>query len=86
MKRLPFFLMGVVAYVGLTGASRNQTEVKDNLVRSIFSLSVFFGGDVLLGSTLARLSDKFLKTELLNKNAKKNLLNKIIPQQENQKT
>lgn len=40
---------------------------------------MFFGGDLIIGSTLARLSDKYLKTEILDKNAPKTLLNKLVP-------
>ncbi len=79
MGRFPFFLMAIASYFGIFGASRNETEVKDNVIRSAFSLTAFFGGDLLIGSTLARLSDKFLKTELLDKTAPKTLLNKIVP-------
>lgn len=79
MSRFPFFLMAVGSYLGIFGASRNETEIKDNAIRSVFSLTAFFGGDLLIGSTLARLSDKFLKTDLLEKNAPKTLLNKIVP-------
>ena len=79
MGRFPFFLMAIASYFGIFGASRNETELKDNVIRSAFSLTAFFGGDLLIGSTLARLSDKLLKTELLDKTAPKTLLNKIVP-------
>ncbi len=79
MKRLPMFLALMCAYYGVSSASRNQTELKDNLVRSTASCAVFFGGDLIIGSTLARLSDKYLKTEILDKNAPKTLLNKLVP-------
>ena len=79
MKRLPFLLMTIVADVGLILSSRNQTEVKDNAVRLSATQLAFFGGDIVIGSALAALSDKLFKTELLDKNCKKNRINKIIP-------
>lgn len=79
MKRLPFLLMTIVADLGLILSSRNQTEVKDNVIRLSATQTAFFGGDILIGSMLAALSDKIFKTELLDKTCKKNFINKIIP-------
>lgn len=79
MSRLPFFLTAIGAYFGLAMASRNETELKDNLIRSAVRQFAFFGGDILIGSILARLSDKLLKTELCKTDCAKNLFNKIIP-------
>lgn len=79
MKRLPFFIMTLVTDVGLMCSSRNKTEMKDNAIRLSASQSAFFGGDIVIGSMLATLSDKFFKTELLDKNCKKSFINKIIP-------
>lgn len=79
MKRLPFLMMTIVADLGLILSSRNQTEVKDNAVRLSATQAAFFGGDIIIGSTLAGLSDKLFKTELLDKNCKKTLVNKLIP-------
>lgn len=79
MKRLPFFLMAVIADVGILMSSRNKTEVKDNATRLSATQAAYFGGDIVIGSTLAALSDKFFKTDLLNKNCEKNFINKIIP-------
>ncbi len=79
MKRLPFLLMAIVTDIGLILSSRNQTEVKDNAVRLSATQAAFFGGDIIIGSTLAAISDKFFKTELLDKNCNKNWINKLIP-------
>ena len=79
MKRLPFLLMAIVTDIGLIMSSRNQTEVKDNAVRLSATQAAFFGGDIIIGSTLAAISDKFFKTELLDKNCNKNWINKLIP-------
>ncbi len=79
MKRLPFLLMTIVADIGILMSSRNQTEVKDNAVRLSSTQAAFFGGDIVIGSVLATMSDKLFKTELLDKNCKKNWVNKIIP-------
>jgi len=79
MKRLPFLLMTIVTDIGLLMSSRNQTEIKDNTVRISATQIAFFGGDIVIGSALAALSDKLFKTDLLDKNCKKNWINKIIP-------
>ena len=79
MKRLPFLLMAIVTDIGLILSSRNQTEVKDNAVRLSATQAAFFGGDIIIGSTLAAISDKFFKTELLDKNCNRNMINKLIP-------
>ena len=79
MKRLPFLLMTIVADMGILMSSRNQTEAKDNAVRLSSTQAAFFGGDIIIGSTLAALSDKLFKTELLDKNCNKSRINKLIP-------
>lgn len=79
MKRLPFFMAAIGLYSGIALASRNQTELKDNITRSTVSMITFFGGDLAIGSLLASASDKFLKTDIIDKNAKKNFINKILP-------
>lgn len=79
MKRLPFFLMTAVTDIGIICSSRNKTEAKDNAIRLSATQSAFFGGDIIIGSALAALSDKLFKTELLDKNCKKSFINKIIP-------
>ena len=79
MKRLPFFIMTCVSSLGVILSSRNTTEVKDNSIRAAASQITYFGGDIIIGSALATLSDKFFKTALLDKNCKKSFINKIIP-------
>ena len=79
MSRFPFFLSGVAMYSGLVLASRNQTEMKDTSIRSTASTITYFGGDLLIGSILGRLSDKYLKTNLINKDVEKTFMNKLIP-------
>lgn len=79
MHRLPLFFAAISAYYGMSVASRNKTELKDNLIRAMVGQFAFFGGDIVIGSTLARISDKLFKTELLDKTASKSFMNKIIP-------
>ena len=79
MSRLPFFMSACAMYSGLVLASRNQTEMKDTSIRSTVSTIAYFGGDILIGSILGRLSDKYLKTDLINKDVEKSFLNKLIP-------
>lgn len=79
MKRFPLFLSIMGAYYSLACASRNKTELKDNIIRSMCGGLVFFGGDLIIGSTLAQLADKYLKTSIIDKNCPKNLVNRIIP-------
>ena len=38
MSRFPFFLMAVGSYLGIFGASRNETEIKDNAIRNSYYL------------------------------------------------
>ena len=79
MKRLPFLLMTLAADSGFLLSSRNKTEVKDNAVRLSLNQIAYFGADIVIGSALAVISDKLFKTELLDKNCRKNWINKIIP-------
>ena len=79
MSRLPFFMSAIGLYSGIVLASRNETEMKDTSIRSTASTIAYFGGDILIGSILGRLSDKYLKTKLINKDVEKNFLNKLIP-------
>ena len=79
MSRLPFFMSACAMYSGLVLASRNQTEMKDTSIRSTASTIAYFGGDILIGSILGRLSDKYLKTDLINKDLEKSFLTKLIP-------
>lgn len=79
MKRLPFLLMTLVSDICQIMATRNETEVKDSAIRLSSTQIAFFGGDIVIGSALAAMSDKLFKTELLDKNCKKNWINKVIP-------
>lgn len=79
MSRLPMALSFLTAHFGIFMASRNGTERKDNVIRSSSTLSIFFLGDILLASILGRVSDKYLKTNLIKKDLENNLLNKILP-------
>ena len=79
MQRLPFFIITLVVDALQLLSARNKTEVKDQAVRLSATQAAFFGGDIIIGSTLAVLSDKLFKTELLDKNCNKSWINKIIP-------
>lgn len=79
MSRLPMALSFLTAHFGIFMASRNSTERKDNLIRSSSTLSIFFLGDILLASILGRVSDKYLKTDLIKRDGENKLLNKILP-------
>ncbi|MBO7673061.1 hypothetical protein J6S88_06615 [bacterium] len=79
MKRFPLFLFLTVAMTGVASASRNRTELKNNLLINATGLAVYFGGDLLINSALAKLSDNIFKTSIIDKNAPKTFMNKIIP-------
>ncbi|MCQ2740319.1 MAG: hypothetical protein MJ237_08885 [bacterium] len=79
MKRLPLFLFTGVAQTGIILASRNKTELKNNFLIGSTGMVIYFGGDLLINSLLSQLSDKFLKTNIIDKNAPKTFINKIIP-------
>lgn len=79
MSRLPMALSFLTAHFGIFMASRNNTERKDNLIRSSATLSIFFLGDILLASILGRASDKYLKTDLIKRDGENKFLNKILP-------
>lgn len=79
MSRLPMALSFLTAHFGIFMASRNNTERKDNLIRSSATLSIFFLGDILLASILGRLADKHLKTDLIKRDGDNKFLNKILP-------
>ena len=66
------------AYGGIALASRNKTELKNNLIMGASSAVVFFGGDLVINSILSNLSDKYLHTNIIDRNAPKTFLNKII--------
>jgi len=79
MSRLPMALSFLAAHFGIFMASRNSTERKDNSIRSSATLSIFFLGDILLASILGRASDKYLKTDLIKRDGKNKILDKILP-------
>ena len=79
MKRLPLFLFITASQGGLGLASRNQTELKNNLLLSSTGIAIYFGGDILVNSLLSQLSDKFLKTEIIDKSAPQKGINKLFP-------
>lgn len=58
--------------------SRNNTERKDLAVRLPLTNAVMLGGDLLLTSAIANISDKFFKTNLCIEN-QKGIFNKIFP-------
>lgn len=79
MKRLPLAMSLAVSHLGINLASRDKTETKDNAIRSSASFAIFFGGDILFASLLARISDKFLKTKLIDHSQNKTIFRKILP-------
>lgn len=79
MKRFALFSTFLAAHTGIFLASRNKTERKDNSIRSINTLILFFMGDLLLASGLGRLSDRILKTKTIKQGDKKSLFNRILP-------
>lgn len=74
MKRLPLAIGLIGAHTGIVLASRNNTELKDNAVRSSIPLALFFGGDIVMTSILGKLSDKILGTKIIKPNK-----NKLLP-------
>lgn len=80
MSRWPMAISFIAAHCGVFLASRNKSEMKDNALRSSTSISIFFLGDLFLASILGQISDKFLKTKIINKTPEhKNILHKILP-------
>ncbi|MBR1461609.1 hypothetical protein IJ596_08290 [bacterium] len=79
MSRLALLLASFGIYSGITLASRNQTELKDTSIRSTVSTITYFGGDILIGSILGRLADKYLKTNIINKDIENAFIRKLIP-------
>lgn len=79
MKRLPLFLFTTVAQTGICMASRNQTELKNNALIASTAIAVFFGGDIVINSILSKLSDKILKTEIIDKSTPQKGINKLFP-------
>ncbi len=51
-------------------SSRDTNERRDRCLRDIGLFTMFFGGDFLINNILGRLSDKFLKTEIMPQKCK----------------
>jgi len=71
------FIFGAVwllcDYPSAIVAGRDKYEKRDLAIRGIAGLITFFGGDFVLNNALGRLSDKYLKTEIMdNSNLKPN--------------
>lgn len=70
MSRWSLLLGNVICcHGGALLANRNSTERKDNALRFGMADALFFGGDVVVGSVFGHLSDRFLKTDLIDKSA-----------------
>lgn len=82
MNRLPFLTAIAMTHCGVWLATRNKTELKDNMTRSFVIDFAFFGGDLILASIFSRLSDNLIGTKLQEKNntGNKNSKIKILPQ------
>lgn len=48
-------------------SARDKYERRDRFIRNSFQILVFFGSDFLLNNIFGRLSDKYLKTEIMEK-------------------
>lgn len=80
MSRLPFFLSNIAFYMGASLlAARNNTERKDAAIRNGVGATVFFGGDLLLSSLFANLSDRIFGTKLRKDNGNNTVFRKIFP-------
>lgn len=79
MSRLPLFIGSLTTQVGYMLASRNKTERKDNAIRYGLSDAVFFGGDLLMASLFANLSDRVFKTKLRKDGENTSFFRKIFP-------
>lgn len=82
-SRLPMVLSFIGAHIGIFMASRNNTERKDNVIRSSTAISIFFLGDLLLSSILGRASDRVLGTKMLKRKEKESWFNKLLPPMKN---
>ncbi len=80
MKILPYFLISLVGdWPSYWMSARDKYELRDSIVRTAASASIFFGGGTILNGLFGRIFDKTLKTRLVNKeniNAKSSLLAK----------
>ena len=78
MSRLAFFTLLLINHGGLLLASRNKTEAKDTAIRMGSGDAIFFGGDILLASVFANVSDRLFKTNL-RKGGQSSFFSKIFP-------
>jgi hypothetical protein len=65
MAKWPLFLTAITYHTSTLFASRNDTEFKDNLIRSGFGDICYFGGDVVLAMIFRLFCDKAFKTNLI---------------------
>ena len=80
MSRLPLFIGSAVTCIGSILAARNNTERKDVALRFGIPLTIFYGGDLLLSSLFANLSDRLFGTKLCKDDgSNKSAINKIFP-------
>jgi|GEM_PF-1145278 len=78
MSRLSLLMYGMIlGHFGNFLATRNKTELKENLLRYGMADAVFVGGDLLLASAFTQLSDKLQGTKLTK--PAKNMFQKILP-------
>lgn len=78
MSRIAFMALMIMNHGGLLIASRNKTEAKDTAIRMGTGDVIFFGGDLLLASVFANLSDRLFKTKLRQDN-QTSLFSQIFP-------
>lgn len=78
MSRIAFLMLMVVNHGGLLIASRNKTEAKDTAIRMGTGDAIFFGGDLILASVFANMSDRLFKTQL-RKEGQTSLFSNIFP-------
>ncbi len=78
MSKLTIILSMITTTSGILLFSRNNTERKDFAIRSPIMNAVLMGGDLMVTSVLANLSDKILKTKLCKEN-QKGIFKKIFP-------
>ncbi len=72
-------ILGLIASsTGVILFSRNNTERKDFAVRLPLTNAVMMGGDLVVTSAIANITDKILKTKLCKEN-QKGILKKIFP-------
>lgn len=50
-------------------SARDKYERRDRIIRNSFQILVFFGSDFLLNNVFGRMSDRFLKTKIMDRTA-----------------